>query len=316
MTSATQALTLLIGGSAAIQNLRTLIPKVAARECNVLITGETGTGKERVAEAIHACSPRAKGNLVYINCAAVPDSLLESELFGCEKGAFTGAVARREGYLQQANGGTVFLDEIGDMSPFGQAKILRAIEQKQIYRIGGRASEHLNVRVVAATNQNLANLVTAKQFRNDLYYRLNVVNIHLPPLRERPQDIEPLFQHFVHRLVGSNESAPQLSTEALARLAQYEWPGNVRELKNLVELSLVHPEKRLIDLQDLPTPMRMPNTVTTLSEREQLMATLCATQWNKTEAAKRLQCSRMTLYRKMLKYDLVRTAPASALTSK
>jgi DNA-binding NtrC family response regulator len=305
----------LIGRSAAMHALREFIPKVAARDCNVLVTGETGTGKECVAEAIHAASPRAKHNFVCINCAAVPESLLESELFGYEKGAFTGASNGFAGRLREADGGTVFLDEIGDMSPVSQAKILRAIEQKQIYKVGGRAPERLNIRVVAATNQDLGQMVAAKEFRSDLYYRLNVVNIKLPPLRERREDVTLLLEHYMHVLGPEGEfDSAELAAETVSALLQYEWPGNVRELRNLVELLLLDAPRRSILLGDLPPYMQqIDSAAEPTCERERLLAALCAAHWNKSEAAKQLHCSRMTLYRKMLKYDLTQSVPAPAL---
>jgi len=311
------ALNGIVGASPSICTLRSFIPKVAARDCNVLITGETGTGKERVAEAIHAHSPRASGNLVCINCAAVPDSLFESELFGYERGAFTGAQARHEGRLQQADGGTVFLDEIGDMSLANQAKILRAIEQKQIYRVGGRTAERLNIRVIAATNQNLLELIANKQFRSDLYYRLNVINIVLPPLRDRREDVGLLFQHYM-RLLSDDEggSMRELTLDALNLLLQYGWPGNIRELRNLVEWLLLDPADRMIVPDDLPAQFRAPRSYDSIGERDRLIAVLSATHWNKTAAAKQLQCSRMTLYRKMDKFHLTKSPAAPNLVTK
>jgi transcriptional regulator with PAS, ATPase and Fis domain len=308
MTAASaSAIDRLIGVSPAIRALRDFIPKIAPRDCNVLVTGETGTGKEHVAEAIHANSPRADQNFVCINCAAVPDTLLESELFGYEKGAFTGAHSRFTGRLRQANGGTVFLDEIGDMTLVSQAKILRAIEQKQVCRIGSHVPEQLDIRIIAATNQNLSQMVATRLFRSDLYYRLNVVNIHLPPLRERPQDVTPIFEHFMRRMNARPDWAGKLSAEALALLLQYDWPGNIRELRNLVELLLIDPTRAAIQPEDLPEHLRAPHARAVGSERERLLAVLSSTHWNRTEAARQLQCSRMTLYRKMLKYDLVRS---------
>jgi transcriptional regulator with PAS, ATPase and Fis domain len=306
MTAATMSTNdRLIGVGPAMQALRAFIPKVAPRDCNVLITGETGTGKERVAEAIHASSPRGKGNFVCVNCAAVPDTLLESELFGYERGAFTGAHARFSGRLHEANGGTVFLDEIGDMSPISQAKILRAIEQKEIYRIGSRVAERLDIRVIAATNQDLPRMMAAKRFRSDLYYRLNVVNIQLPPLRERLEDVTPLFAHYMRTLGASHTDAAELSATALQVLLRYDWPGNIRELKNLVELLLIDPARRMVLPEDLPERMRCAYENAHGGERERLLAALSATRWNRTAAAKALRCSRMTLYRKMVKYELV-----------
>jgi DNA-binding NtrC family response regulator len=302
---ASPAVSEIIGASARIRELRSLILKVAARDSNVLITGETGTGKERVADAIHAHSTRSKQDMVCINCAAVPEALFESELFGFERGAFTGALTRHEGRLQQADGGTVFLDEIGDMSLGNQAKILRAIEQKQIYRVGGRTAERLNIRVIAATNQNLAELVAKKQFRGDLYYRLSVINIELPPLRERREDVALLFEYYMRQLASTTDGrARKLTDDALSLLRQHGWPGNVRELRNLVELLLLDASTPTISPQDLPAQFRSCSPETLSSERERLIAVLSATHWNKSKAAQQLRCSRMTVYRKIAKYEI------------
>jgi DNA-binding NtrC family response regulator len=299
----------LIGSSGAMQSLRAFIPKVASRNCNVLITGETGTGKERVAEAIHVSSPRASRGFVCINCAALPDALFESELFGHEKGAFTGAHTRSAGRMREAEGGTVFLDEVGDMSLVSQAKILRAIEQKEIYRVGGRTPERLDVRIVAATNQDLEQMVTARAFRSDLFYRLNVVNICLPPLRERPDDVTPLFEHYMRELGAHPDRSAELSAAALSALLDYAWPGNIRELRNLVELLLIDPDRKVILPEHLPPQMRTAHGRAKGGERERLLAALSVTHWNKSAAARELKCSRMTLYRKMIKYDLRSSAP-------
>ena len=289
-TGSCQALERLVGMSSAIRGLHAFIPKVAARNCNVLITGETGTGKERVAEAIHSNSSRSNRDFVCVNCAAVPDALLESELFGYEKGAFTGAYSRFRGRLQEAEGGTVFLDEIGDMSPVSQAKILRAIEQKQIYKIGGRAPEPLDIRVIAATNRDLRQMVANQQFRSDLYYRLNVVNVHLPPLRERPEDVALLFDYYMREMSTGEVNAQALTTEAMTLLMHYDWPGNIREIRNLVELLLIEPARKLVSPEDLPSYMRCGNSMSQQCERERRRVHRARRPNDEHERVRRDQC--------------------------
>ncbi|SOE87104.1 regulatory protein, Fis family [Burkholderia sp. YR290] len=297
----------IVGESARIRQIKAYLPKVAACDCSVLITGETGTGKERVAEAIHFNSSRRNRPLVCINTAALPDTLLESELFGYEKGAFTGASARHEGRLKQADGGTVFLDEIGDMSPFCQAKVLRAIENKEVCPLGGHSRVPVNVRFIAATNHELDPLVADGKFRKDLYYRLNVVCIRMPALRDRAEDIPLLIDHYIRdfsRRCHCEVGGP--SAEALAVLTRYDWPGNIRELKNLIEAIFIDPPDTL-SVDSLPEHMCKtfaPNSVTGQSERDRLISALVATDWNKSKAAHRLQWSRMTLYRKLEKYQI------------
>ncbi len=300
----------MVGTSAPMREIKTYIGKVAATDSHVLITGETGTGKELVAEIIHRNSPRASRPFVWINCAAIPDNLLESELFGYERGAFTGAHARKEGQLKLADGGTAFLDEIGDMSPYAQAKILRAIENKAVYRLGGKRSVPLDVRVIAATNQNLEQLVAAEKFRKDLYFRLNVARIHLPPLRERKEDIMPLCAHYLRELNQRFQRQVEgFTADAMASMVQHDWPGNVRELKNLLEAIFVNAPYRWISLADLPEPFSRRAQGTgdlPQSERERLLSALLATNWNLSQAAQRLHWSRMTVYRKMTKYHIVK----------
>jgi DNA-binding NtrC family response regulator len=299
---------LLIGGSRALQQLRHSIQRVATTDSNVLITGETGTGKELTAELIHRNSRRRDKPFVSINCAAIPDGLLESELFGYERGAFTGAHAAREGKLQFAQGGTLFLDEVGDMNLYAQAKILRAIESRKVQRLGGNREIAVNIRIIAATNHNLEQLTSQQKFRQDLYFRLNVARISLPPLRDHPEDLPALVEHLLAeltpRLDRHVESADPSFLESLLR---YDWPGNVRELRNVIESTLVFCSAERITARDLPPYLRgaFAGTARTRgSEREEIVATLRATSWNRSETARRLGCSRMTLYRKMVKYDL------------
>jgi len=298
----------MVGNSPGMQRVREEIGKVAAPDTNVLITGETGTGKELVAELIHRNSGRRAKPLVSINCAAIPEGLLESELFGYERGAFTGANAAREGKLQFANGGTVFLDEIGDMNLHSQAKILRSIESRHVQRLGGHRDIPLDIRIVAATNQDLEGLTSQGRFRQDLYYRLNVARIHLPPLRERAEDIPVLFQHILDELNrSSNRTAMDVDPQLAARLQQYHWPGNIRELRNVIESAFVFCSTRRITLADLAAHVReklQPPMGKEGVERERVLHALESTQWNKSEAARILHWSRMTLYRKMTKFKI------------
>lgn len=301
---------LMLGDSAPMRQIKVSLGKVAAADSPVLITGETGTGKELAAALIHQNSARRHAPLISINCAAIPDSLLESELFGYERGAFTGAHSTKAGLLQLAEGGTVFLDEVGDMSPYAQAKILRSLENKEIQRLGGRQSLPVNIRVIAATNQELEQRVTAGTFRQDLYFRLNVARLHLPPLRERCEDILPLLTHYIqdanHRF---GRQVERFTADALGHLLRYAWPGNVRELKNLVEASFIELPTPYTTLLDLPERfLRQCQTtaeVTPQHERDRLLHALCTTQWNKSKAAAQLHWSRMTLYRKIAKYHIV-----------
>ncbi|MCS7082499.1 MAG: sigma-54 dependent transcriptional regulator [Bacteroidetes bacterium] len=230
----------IVGRSAAIRKVLDVIRQVAPTDITVLIQGESGVGKELVARAIHAISPRRHKELVIVNCGAIPEGIIESELFGHEKGAFTGAVDSREGYFERANGGTIFLDEIGDMPLHTQVKILRVLESGEYMRVGSSRVRHTDVRVIAATNKDLWQMVQEGKFREDLYYRLDTVTIRIPPLRERPEDIEPLFAHFVREFTEKyGVRFPGLTEEARELLLTYRWPGNVRELRNLVEQLVV-----------------------------------------------------------------------------
>jgi DNA-binding NtrC family response regulator len=302
----------LIGASPAMREIRAYVQRVAATDSNVLITGETGTGKELIAHLIHHRSRRRQRPFVAINCAAMPETLLESEMFGHERGAFTGAVAARTGTLAQADGGTAFFDEIGDMSLHAQAKVLRALESGEVRRLGGRGDTVVDVRIVAATNHDVERSVADGRFRADLYYRLNVARIDVPPLRERPLDIPALLEHYLHqynrRLGRSVEGFGEDAREVLVR---YDWPGNVRELRNAVESSFISRESGRVTVDDLPRHLRQrlrdagappPDT-----ERDRMLAALSATNWNKSRAAARLNWSRMTLYRKLTKHRIVRS---------
>jgi len=281
--------------------------KIAAVDSHVLVTGETGTGKELTARFIHRHSARRDKPLVAINCAALPDGLVESELFGYEKGAFTGAHATYAGKLKLADGGAVIFDEIGDMSLYAQAKILRVIESKEVYPLGGRRGVPLDVRIVAATNQDLDRLVADKRFRKDLYYRLNIARVHLPPLRERQEDIPRLLDYYLGEFNARAGRALQgFTEEALDSLLRYDWPGNIRELKNMIEAIFIDPPLERIATKDLPEPIRpQGQTRVVRTERERLLSALCSMNWNKSKAAEQLHWSRMTLYRKMAKYHIL-----------
>jgi two-component system nitrogen regulation response regulator GlnG len=243
----------IIGNSQAMQEVYKVLGRVASSDVTVLVTGESGTGKELIARAVHYNSPRLGKPFIAINCAAIPRELLESELFGHEKGAFTGATERKAGKFEQANGGTLFLDEIGDMPLELQAKLLRVLQEKEVTRTGGSSTFSIDVRIVAASNQDLSGMVREKTFREDLFYRLNVVPIGLPPLRERKEDIKDLAEFFLHRAkqeMGVNVS--ELSREAIARLKQYNWPGNIRELENLIKRACLLTPNQVLMPSDFP----------------------------------------------------------------
>jgi DNA-binding NtrC family response regulator len=296
----------IVGDSPFMCDLRAYVSKVAQRECTTLVLGETGTGKDLIAEAIHLNSPRHAKPFVCVNCAAIPDTLLESELFGYEKGAFTGADGPVEGKIRQAQGGTIFFDEIGDMTPYAQAKILRVIESKQIQRLGGKASVPVNIRIIAATNQDLPDLISKQRFRKDLYFRLNVAQIQLPPLRDRRDDIPSLLEHYLRMFNQSTGSHVQgFTPEAIFRLQSYDWPGNVRELRSLVESVFIDPPTSQIDECHLPWARMSPSCEPKGDhERDQLLEALHSTKWNKSKAAEKLRWSRMKIYRKLAKYHI------------
>lgn len=298
----------LIGCSARFQAVRAHVSRFARSNSNVLITGETGTGKEVVASAIHRMSDRREKPFVCVNCAAIPDALVESELFGYERGAFTGAHARKAGLLEAADQGTLFMDEVGDMSLFTQAKLLRILENKQFHRLGGKTGVNVNVRFIAATNRNLEQMAKEGKFRQDLYYRLNIARIHLPPLRDRKEDISLLLRHYIQEFKSNTQNQDaEFSNEVWDRLMAYEWPGNIRELKNLIEAVFVNSPPNTIYFEDLPEEFRKTleeGACANVDERQQLLTTLLHTNWNKSKAAEQLHWSRMTLYRKMHKYHI------------
>lgn len=247
----------IIGSSKAMRDVLAMVDKVAPSRSSVLLNGESGTGKELIAKAIHYSSPRKDKPFIGVNCRALNPAALESELFGHEKDSFTGAVAMRRGRFEQAEGGTLFLDEVAELTPELQVKLLRALQERKIERAGGSEEIAVNVRLVAATNKNLAELVEKGQFRDDLYYRLNVVQIPLPPLRERREDIPLLVAHFLEKVTADNELPPKsFSANALNYLTGYEWPGNIRQLENVVESSLVLAPGPVIGVDDLPGEIR------------------------------------------------------------
>jgi transcriptional regulator with PAS, ATPase and Fis domain len=298
----------LVGSSPVMEQLRAYIGKVARSEASVLITGETGTGKECVANAIHDSSVRAGGPLVCINCAALPDALIESELFGYERGAFTGAQQAYPGKVRLADHGTLFLDEISDLTPYAQAKLLRMLESREVFPLGGSRVVKVDIRIVAATNAALEPLVEDGRFRRDLYYRLNVARISLPRLSERREDLADLFSYHVERFnlrYVTAVGAP--SADLIACMKAYDWPGNVRELRNLVEAIFIDPPAGPVRPEHLPDAFRHLFAKYSKSgdaEKERLITILRETNWNKSRAAERLSWSRMTLYRKLSKYDL------------
>src|SRR5437867_110635 len=298
----------IVGSSKAISELRSYLPKVALSNANVVVTGATGTGKECVAEQIHRLSARRGGPFVCINCAAIPDSLLESELFGHERGAFTGADQSYAGKIRFAEAGTLFLDEVGEMSLQAQAKILRLLENRELFPLGGGKPVRIEARFIAATNQDLEPLVKAHKFRADLFFRLNVARIHLPPLAERKEDIPQLVRFFLHEHnLANGRRIEGFTPELMSCLLQYDWPGNVRELRNLVEVLFVDPPPGLVSLQNLPDSFRRifcHYIDYAAVERDRIIAALHQTNWNKARTADLLKVSRMTLYRKMAKFGI------------
>jgi DNA-binding NtrC family response regulator len=299
----------IIGECKPMREIKIYLSKVAKSDSTVLITGETGTGKELAAKFIHYHSPRHLKPFVCVNCAALPETLVESELFGYDRGAFTGAVAAKPGKFELANGGTVFLDEISDMNGYAQAKILRSIESKDYFHLGGKDAISMDARVVAATNKNPEQLISKGIFRQDLYYRLNVARIHLPPLRERKEDIPRLVNHAIQKLnYRFNRKVEGLSEEAMTCLFRYGWPGNVRELMNLLEAVYINLPSKPIAYLDLPGSIQKQLKLTasfSRDERKRIVSALLDTHWNKSTAAQKLNWSRMTLYRKLEKYNII-----------
>ena len=306
----------MIGESPAMRDLAAKIQQVAPTNSGVLIMGENGTGKELVARAIHRNSKRGAQHFIQVNCAAIPEELIESELFGHERGAFTGAIASTQGKFAQADDGTILLDEIGDMSVRTQSKVLRVLEEKEFTRIGGSEPVRVDVRVIAATNKDLSAEVKEGNFREDLFYRLNVIPIYVPPLRERVEDIPLLTTYFLTRFCGENgKREKRLSQEAIIALQSYKWPGNVRELKNVIERLVIMVTSDVIEVSDLPENLTQhPISVSSMKlreakngfERRFILQALRLNNWNITEAASQLGIERTNLHRKMRQHNISR----------
>jgi two-component system response regulator PilR (NtrC family) len=308
----------LLGESGAMHQVRALIVKLARSQAPVFIHGESGTGKELAARLIHELGPRAAGPFVPVNCGAIPENLMESEFFGHKKGSFTGAIQDKDGLFAAADGGTLFLDEVGDLPIPMQVKLLRVIQEKTVRPVGGHSERRVDVRILSATHRDLGELVRAGRFRQDLYYRLNVIELTIPPLRERPEDIAPLAEHLCARLAGESGAPPRLTPEALAVLAAYDFPGNVRELENILERAVTLSDGRAITADDLQLPAR--RTAATASEGRQsgesldeylarieeqaIREALVHTRNNKTAAAKRLGISFRALRYKLEKLGI------------
>jgi two-component system response regulator HydG len=310
----------IIGRSPVMVKLMETVAQVAPTEATVLITGESGTGKEMIAGATHFNSGRKDGPFVKLNCAAITETLLESELFGHEKGAFTGAYRKKEGRFRQAHGGSLFLDEISEMSLAMQVKLLRVLQEREITRVGGEEVIEVDVRIIAATNSNLLQEIEAGRFREDLYYRLNVVTLNMPPLRDRREDIPLLAQHFLKMFAEKNRKRINgFTPQAMDRLLKYDWPGNVRELMNAVERGVVLSRSDYLDEQELAlilkdtpfsgeispkdaTPTDMPLDEV---EKATILKTLELTGGNKSEAARRLGVTRKTLHKKLKMYGVM-----------
>jgi PAS domain S-box-containing protein len=309
----------ILGKSKPMQEIFQLIEEVADADATVLIEGESGTGKELVARAIHYQGPRAEGPFVAVNCSALAEGVLESELFGHVQGAFTGAVRDKRGRFETAHGGTIFLDEIGDLAPSIQVKLLRVLQERVIERVGSEESVPVDIRVIAATNRNMAELVAAGSYRQDLYYRLRVVPIPLPPLRDRRADVPLLAQHFVDRFrEETGRPIEGLSPEAMTLLIDYPWPGNVRELENAIEYAFVKTRRGPILPVHLPPELRPTNATDKLTAHEPpleetlraspavIREILVAAGWNVAKAARRLHVSRTTLYKRIRQLGLKR----------
>lgn len=315
----------IIGESPAMQEVFETVEKVADTDSTVLILGESGTGKELIARALHYHSYRKDGPFVPVNCAAIPSELLESELFGHEKGAFTSAIRTRIGRFELANGGTLFLDEIGDMNPNLQSKLLRVLQERQFERIGGVKPIKVDIRIISATHQDLKKAVLKKRFREDLYYRLNVIPIRIPPLRERRSDLPLLVHHFIqHFSKSKRKRVTAITDEAMERLMEYDWPGNVRELENMIERMVILANSEIIDVSDLPErvlpvssgeimkPLNIPEEGFSLEtalnefERQLILQALNKSGWVKNKAAQLLQVNRTTLIEKIKRQNLQR----------
>ena len=317
----------IIGRSSVLRRVLQMIETVAGWDSTVLLLGETGTGKELIARAIHSHSPRRDRPFVKLNCAAIPTGLLESELFGHERGSFTGAIAQKIGRLELAHQGSLFLDEIGDIPLELQPKLLRALQEREFERLGSTRTQKVDVRIVAATHRDLEGMILEKQFRNDLYYRVNVFPIHVPPLRERPEDIPLLVQHFVQqatrRMRKTIDTIPSETVEALIR---YRWPGNIRELENVIERAVILSTGPVLqlspgDLKSRITPGQNTDRHQTLEEveRNHILRTLKETRWilsGPSGAASRLGLNRSTLYFRMKKLGIARSVDSCSDSQK
>jgi Nif-specific regulatory protein len=323
----------LVGESPRLQEVYRLIERILRMPVTILLTGESGTGKEVLARLIHTQGPHAKGPFIAVNCAAIPETLLEAELFGYEKGAFTGAVQRKPGRFELAAGGTLFLDEIGEMSPALQAKLLRVLQDKTFERLGGTKSIALDARIIAATNRDLERLIAAGKFREDLFYRLNVYPIPLPPLRERQEDVLPLAQHFLRKYSGElRKEVIELSREARELLFRYEWPGNVRELENVIERAVILCQGTVVTAEDLPLPLRERRRAAPVSsegfrlppdgidlpelEKQLILQALEQVHNNKSQASRLLGLSRTQLRTRVKHYRLAAGQEAVSQSSK
>jgi len=320
----------LVGSDHRMRKMFETMNTVASTRATVLLTGESGTGKSMIARAIHHASPRADKPFVEVNCGALPETLLESELFGHRKGAFTGAESNRQGKFMRANGGTIFLDEIATASPGLQVRLLRILQEKRVERVGDDESVEVDVRVILATNVDIKQAVEEGEFREDLYHRINVVSIEIPPLRERTSDVPLLAEHFLRRSANENDKAiDAITDEAMALLTRYDWPGNVRELENAIERAVVLTRDSVLRPPDFPLEIAGPESGEGLNggyqldfrpdgrtimplkkalegpEKEIIAATLASVNWNRQKAAKLLDINRTTLFNKMRKYELL-----------
>jgi two-component system nitrogen regulation response regulator NtrX len=309
----------LIGESAVMRELRKLIRMAAPTHGRVLIFGENGTGKELVARSVHAQSLRKNGSFIEVNCAAIPEELIESELFGHVKGAFTGAVVARKGKFEAADGGTLFLDEVGDMSLKTQAKVLRVLQEQKVVAVGSAEGVNVDCRVIAATNKDLEREIAAGNFRDDLFFRLNVIPFHMPPLRDRREDIPALVDHFIEDFCAEYGKRPKkASAEAMELLMAYQWPGNVRELKNVIERLVIMVASDEIGAKDLPPPLRKGRELSSdglgdfpslasareAYEKQFILKKLRDNEGNVSRTAEALQIERSHLYRKMKAYGI------------
>ncbi len=303
----------MIGPSAAFQRTVDQAALAARSDARVLLIGESGTGKELLAAHIHQLSPFAAGPFVKVNCAAIPTELLESELFGHEMGAFTGAAARRRGKFELADGGTLFLDEVGDLHPASQAKLLRVLQEGEFHRVGGEQPVRVSVRVISATNRDLAALVARREFREDLYYRLSVVPIRVPPLRERPGDVRPLAEYFLQDFCGRNNFKPKrMDAAVIPLLERYPWPGNARELRNIIERMAILTPGPVLGLESVPAELRSGPPPSSLqqaresAEREHVRRALEEAGWNVAAAARALGMERTNLHKRIRALGLKR----------